>query len=54
MTSPESTTALTGRTRIGDRQRDRLAIVYVRQSSFTNPLMLSGLRGGSNTRRPGS
>src|SRR4051794_1970295 len=24
---------MTGRTRIGDRQRDRLAIVYVRQSS---------------------
>ena len=34
MTSPESSPALTGRTRIGDRQRDRLAIVYVRQSSM--------------------
>src|SRR4051812_17441689 len=33
MTSPESSPALTGRMRIGDRQRDRLAIVYVRQSS---------------------
>jgi hypothetical protein len=32
MMSPETSPA--GRTRIGDRQRDRLAIVYVRQSSL--------------------
>jgi DNA invertase Pin-like site-specific DNA recombinase len=34
MTSPETSPAPAGRTRIGDRQRDRLAIVYVRQSSL--------------------
>jgi DNA invertase Pin-like site-specific DNA recombinase len=33
MISPETSPAPAGRTRIGDRQRDRLAIVYVRQSS---------------------
>jgi DNA invertase Pin-like site-specific DNA recombinase len=33
MTSPESSPTLIGRTKIGDRQRDRLAVVYVRQSS---------------------
>jgi DNA invertase Pin-like site-specific DNA recombinase len=34
MTWTEPSPAPTGRTRIGDRQRDRLAIVYVRQSSM--------------------